>query len=205
MQKAMNSSPVNIEEDKVTMNGGPTEEQIQRMKQLNKSAAPFFIGGIIIAILYVIVVLMNWLDFSTFLKTSPEDLPDLQSRIGFVLRYGTFGALWVFICLFTVGVLRSQSPANDPTSGNDHFIMKAKNVLNNSFEQFILHIFSELILVQHLDALHTIRYIPALTIIFIVGRITFWLGYPHYRPFGFMLNIIPLSVTMAYSLYAFFI
>ena len=180
---------------------GFTEAEKEKMKKFTKGSAPFLIAGQLLALFVMALVVTFCIDFGQIVKTTAKELEDLQSRIGFVFRYSTFGVMWVVVCLLSVISIRVRSPANDPTAGCEHLVQNAKNILNNSFEQLVMAVLSQLILVQHLDGEHTLNFIPALTLLFIVGRITYWLGYPQHRLFGFSLNITPLCITMFYNFF----
>ena len=180
---------------------GLTEEDKQKMKKFFIGGIPAMIGGQLFAIGYIALVLSDWIDFSKSVNTRVEELVDIQSRIGYVLRYSTPGVMWIIRCMFAVMLRRSLSPAMDPSAGAEHHVQNAKNILNNSFEQFVLALVSQLILVQHINPEQTLKYIPALALLFVIGRVTFWLGYPRYRLFGFLVNLIPLLLTMGFNSY----
>ena len=173
----------------------------KQLDQFKRTSNLCLVAGHVFTIIVMVLVLWDWIDLGKFIKTKAEELSDIQSRIGFVLRYSTPGAMWVFRCMFDLMLKRARCPAVDPTSGNEHLVLNAKNIFNNSFEQYLLVLTSNLILVQHLDGELTRKYIPAQFFLFVFGRFTFWLGYPKYRMFGFSLNFFTLFVTMGFNLY----
>ena len=193
-------SGVSVKPDK----RGFSDEDKEQMKKFGKGAAGPLILGQLTAITVIVLTLNDVIDFSKLVTIDVHSLADIQSRIGFVLKYSTTGVLWIIRCLFTIMYRRTTSPAMDPTCGADHLLVRQRNVLNNSMEQFILSLVSQLILVQYLTSEETVKYIPVLSQLFIIGRVTYWLGYPKYRLFGFMLNIIPLTTTMSYNTYKFY-
>ena len=76
-----------------------------------------------------------------------------------------------------------------PMTGRDHLLPQLeKNVLMNTIEQFGLFAVSLLALGSSLHTPEQLRLIPTLCILFIIGRITFRLGYPDNRAFGFTIN-----------------
>ena len=119
-------------------------------------------------------------------------------KIKYVLRHSTPGALWLLFCPLYVIYKRVGTPAMVPTSGNEHLVEVAQKIMLNSLEHFVLHITLQLILVSFITAKQTINLIPTLNLLFIFGRIFFFIGYPKYRPFGFFLYFIPLLSVMSY-------
>lgn len=115
-----------------------------------------------------------------------------------MLQHSTPGVVWLLFCTFYVISKRVGTPAEVPTSGHEHLTQSAKNIFLNSLEQFIMFFVSQLILVSYLTSKQVLNLIPTLNLLFIVGRITFWLGYPMNRSFGMTLNFAPLFVTMSY-------
>ena len=182
---------------------GLSEEDQNFMKNYNRRAIPYFISGIVFNIIFISLVLSHTLDLSGK-NTKAVDLMDIQSRIGYVLKYSTPGLLWLVFCIAYVTTVRVRTPAVDPLNNSEDMVLKAKNILVNSFEQFILSLCSQLVLVTHLGSEQTMRYIPALSFLFVLGRITFALGYPGKRDFGFFTNMAPLLLTVFYICYKFF-
>ena len=184
----------------------PRHSEVDRryMQSYLRGALPYAIGGTIFTLVTIILVLTHTIDLSKLGKTSAEDLPDLQSRFGYVLKFSTPAVLFIFVCIHWVIHNRVRSPAMDPLYNQEKYITKSNNILQNTVEQFILSIVAQLILVTHLDAEHTLKYIPALSLLFIIGRITFWIGYPQYRSFGMITTMAPTMVVIAYNVYKFF-
>ena len=180
-----------------------SEEQRKYMKQFGRRAIPFLISGAVFNVIIITLVIKNKIDLSQYIKTRANDLQDIPSKIGFVLKYSTPGVLWLWLCVYSVIRIRVRSPAMDPLANEEQFVLKAKNILQNSFEQFILSLVSQLILITHLDSVSTVKYIPALSFMFILGRIAFWLGYPNYRSFGLITSLAPITVTIFYISYRF--
>jgi len=154
-----------------------------------------FLGSVTYALLY------NKIDFSQYQSTTAQDLKEIGPRIKFVLQQSTLSVTWLLFCMYYVISKRAGSPAVDPLSGHEKRTEMAKNNFNNSLEQFIMSIMSQLILVTHLEPESILNVIPTLNLLFIMGRITFWLGYPKYRTFGFGVTAFPTIAVIAFNTY----
>ena len=132
------------------------------------------------------------------------DLIDFNSRLRYVLLHLTPGIAWILLSSWFVIQKRLTSPAIDPMDGYEKVTEVSKNNLTNSCEQFLMSSVSQLILVIHLESNIILNIIPILNLMFIAGRVAFWVGYPRYRSFGFMLTNYPIIATIAYNLYKFF-
>ncbi|CAG2113539.1 unnamed protein product, partial [Medioppia subpectinata] len=70
----------------------------------------------------------------------------------------------------------------------EHLTQSANNNLRNSCEQFLLSFVSQLILITHLEPTDVLNVIPAMNLLFVAGRVAFWVGYPVHRGVGFTLS-----------------
>jgi hypothetical protein len=181
-----------------------TKEERKMMKKFAKGAIPYLISGTLFIWIFMFLVFFDVVNFGKLAKTKAQNLVDIQSKIAFVLQHSTPGVMWLLVCMGSVIFIRVRSPAMDPISGNEKLTETVKNNFTNSLEQFVMSVMSQLILVTHLSPENTLKYIPVLTFLFILGRITFWLGYPNYRSFGFITTNTPILVTMCYNFYKFF-
>ena len=114
-------------------------------------------------------------------------LTDTASRIGLALKADAFAALPLMVGVVTVGNNRFLSEAIDPTlQKENHATQINGRVVENTLQQFVLFVVATLALGATLSA-DTMRIVPAATIVFVVARIAFWIGYriqPLYRAFG---------------------
>lgn len=100
---------------------------------------------------------------------------------------------------------RISTMAVDPSPNNDKHVFRANSILRNFFEQFVISAFSQLILISHLSAKQTHQFIPLMNLFFVVGRITFWAGYPRSRSFGFSCCLAPSITAASISAYEFLV
>ncbi len=180
-----------------------SKEERQMMRNYMSGARPLMPIGILFVSIFTYLVMNNIIDFGKYNKTSAKDLSDFPSKVKYVLQHLTLGITWILLSMYFVIFKRVSSPAMDPMSGYEKVTEAAKNNLTNSCEQFLMTAVSQLILITHLDAITIVEVIPALNLLFIIGRITFWLGYPKYRAFGFMVTNLPIGFIIVYNLYRF--
>lgn len=126
----------------------------------------------------------------------PADLTDFSAKLQFTLRFQIIGVVWMIFCMWSVIAKRFPSPAVNPMSGYEHLTEIPKNIMTNSLEQFVMSVLTQLSLLTYLDGDETKKIIPMLTTMFLVGRITFWAGYPTYRSFGFWVTMWPTQIAM---------
>jgi len=137
-------------------------------------------------------------------KIKPSDLKDFQSKVQFTFQYSILGVVWMFFSLWYVISKRFPSPAVNPLSGHEGLTEAAKNILTNSLEQFFLSLVTQLSLISFIDEVTTQRAIPLLNLFYIIGRITFFLGYPENRSFGFWVTMWPTQISLWICLSNFF-
>ena len=112
---------------------------------------------------------------------------DVSSRLAYALQMNAFAILPLLVGVMIVGNSRFLSDAIDPTLNKEEFATQINGrVVNNTLEQSVLFLIGTLALSVNLTA-PQMGIIPAATIVFIVARVAFWVGYrihPLYRAFG---------------------
>jgi hypothetical protein len=115
------------------------------------------------------------------------DLADIGSRLGYTLKANVFAVIPLLIGIITVGNNRFLSEAIDPTLHKEDTNIEINGrVVENTLQQYVLFLVGTLGLCISLTP-EQMRVIPAATIVFIIARIAFWIGYrihPLYRAFG---------------------
>jgi len=178
-----------------------TVEEQNKMKKMKQGYL------ISMPILFAILGVIAWaliyqkLDFGRYQGIKAYTLTQLPARWEYVLRHSTLGVLWLLFCFGYVGIQRSNTPAMDPSAGYEHVTQMSKNIFLNSLEQFVMSVFSQLILVTYLEPKYVLNVIPAMNIMFFVGRVLFWWGYPHKRGIGFGLGFYPTVSALLYITY----
>ena len=125
-------------------------------------------------------------------------LTDLGGRLGYALKANAFAAIPLMVGTITVGNNRFLSEAIDPTlHKEDQATLINGRVLDNTLQQYVLFVIATMALSVSL-APAEIKVIAAATIVFIVARFAFWIGYrihPLYRAFG-MASTMYLNIGM---------
>lgn len=126
-------------------------------------------------------------------------------RVEFTLRYQTLLVSWLLFAILNTIYGRLTNMAINPLDETKEPIVQSrKNILTNSLEQIVLSLFSQLIFVSFASPEAILKVIPLVNIIQFVGRITFQIGYPLKRAFGFQCSQLPTIFLVLYNLYKFF-
>lgn len=134
------------------------------------------------------------------------NIPDRQEaletpvqRLVFTLRWQCLSVLTFMFGICRIANKRFLTTAIDPISGKGQTDLEVdKRYLQNTFEQFVLSIVGQLILSTFLHPSTASRVIPSLVILFVCGRILFWIGYrmsPLRRATGFAMTFYPSAVV----------
>ena len=132
-----------------------------------------------------------------------NNLTTFSDKLQFTLVYLTWPVLLLPIHVVLVIRKRMSTMAIDPSAENDKHVFQVNSIFRNYVEQFILSAFSQLIVLSHLTAKQTLQFIPLMNLFFVVGRVTFYLGYPRSRSFGFCCGMLPSMTALIVSVYEF--
>ena len=156
---------------------------------------------------FIIVLAANWIFSIAFFlgmklvwHWQPEDW-GIADRIALVLKDAVFALLpgVIGICIVAAQRLNpsmfvGQTPkANSAVDINNRFIL-------NTFEQFTAYFVANAGLAMYCPP-EEARSLPLLTMLFVMGRILFWIGYhrnPYLRAFGFGITFYPTVVAFAW-------
>ena len=129
---------------------------------------------------------------------SNADFIDVSSRLTYALQMNAFAVLPLLIGVMIVGNSRFLSEAIDPTLNREDLATQINvRVVNNTLEQTVLFLVAALALSVNLAA-PQMGIIRAATIVFIIARIAFWIGYrvhPLYRAFGMAEPVVSTSAS----------
>ncbi len=114
-------------------------------------------------------------------------LADVGDRLAFALQLNAFAMLPLLASFITVGNNRFLSDAIDPTLHKESLATEINGrIVENTLQQSILFLAGTLALSVSLTG-PQMRVIAAATLVFVVARLAFWIGYrihPLYRAFG---------------------
>lgn len=129
----------------------------------------------------------------------------LLKRLVFTFRLQLFGGFTLIMGMMGVIFVRGQSDATaDPIKGNaEHLTEVSKNIFQNTLEQYLMHFIGQMVLCTFLSS-ESMKAIPLLVALFVVGRIVFKFTYQKdssLRLYGFAPTVLPTFATYAYCTY----
>lgn len=137
---------------------------------------------------------------------SPAAAPDFTTRLRFALAADLLIWVWLVVAVGNVARARFFSPADIAGSG----LTRASSamairtaILENTFEQAVLTFGAHLGLAA--ASPQAVRWIPALIVLFWIGRAAFWIGYRRGaagRAFGFAMTFYPTVFAYIVALVA---
>ncbi|HEY9632236.1 MAG TPA: MAPEG family protein [Coleofasciculaceae cyanobacterium] len=177
-----------------------TNSENSSLKVLSQQQKIVFKGVIAALVFSISFVLIAY-----FLVALPLPILDtVEQRLIFTLRCQIFPVLMLFTGIAAVANDRFLSPAINPLAGAESEGIRVHlRYLGNTLEQFVLFFIANLILSTFLDA-NTIKLIPILAMVFVLGRLAFWFGYlknPLYRAFGMGVTLYPTAAVLLYDAY----
>ncbi|CAF1178386.1 unnamed protein product [Didymodactylos carnosus] len=163
-----------------------------------RRAMPFMIISGILTALAIYLALYNKLPWTIGGHSS------LLKRIVFALRLSFVEILFLIFMILTIARIRSSTFAIDPTDARGQSIVEQpQRILQNTLEQFLVKFILSIVLATLLHSRELIL-LPVLTILFLIGRITFVIGYPRNRAFGMVMNLVSsviIGLIIVYRLY----
>lgn len=113
----------------------------------------------------------------------------------------------VVLLLSVLGVIydRVTKAVADPLSGCEHIIQLSKNHLSNTMEQFSIMFLSTIILITFLESPEEMRLVPLYSLLFVIGRILFRVGYginSGFRVWGIHVNLYSSCFVIGLILYS---
>ena len=145
--------------------------------------------------IFLTLIFTHIIDFSFFGKYFVEDLPNHNSRIKFVCQLSIYPIYWLIFCFMGVVLFN--------VLWNHHrtLVRKMNNIFLISILHFLQSFIAQCVLVLFLDARLTLRYIPALVFLFILGRGTLLMRGRHYWIIGNGISVRPALLAIIYIIY----
>lgn len=147
-----------------------------------------------------LIAAVIWWGCARFIPSS--DMPDAFDRVMFALKCSAVAILLTFLTgLEAVSHERLTSEAFDPLAGKEtKSILVNLRYLQNTLEQLILFVPGLLLLAAYSDAGSVTQTVSAATLVWIVARIAFWIGYrrgPQYRIAG-LVGMMQSMIVLLY-------
>lgn len=159
-----------------------------------------FLRDTVIAVALSLAVILIGCNYVIY-KMPP--LPTVADRIVFTLRFLCLSMLPLVGGIIYVGNLRFifiQTPKSDVSAMLEETLDRHTYCLQDTFLQTFVHCVIMLSLSTFLEE-SAMKLTPILTILFILGRVAFWVGYVHRplaRAFGFALTFFPTLLSLCY-------
>jgi len=168
----------------------------------------FVYGGLLTVAATAVSFLLVSLAFSGRLKVfapkQPPVLTTFSEKLEFTSRYWVLCLFWIYFTTHVVILRRFMTKAINPLAGHEHLVKASININTNSIEQLVYSVVGQISLLSCLDSNKTVSIIPLLNVIWVFGRILYWLGYPKYRAFGMTLTVFPVSLALFFVVHSFF-
>ena len=134
----------------------------------------------------------------------PTGVESVAGRLAYALRLDVFAALPLFFMLASVGNARFKSEAINPLlpTENPKVVVNGR-VASNTLEQTFVFVVACAALGTLLQP-HQLRLLLACTVVFILARVAFWVGYrihPLYRAAGMAATSYLNIGLLAFSVY----
>ena len=152
------------------------------------------ISSLVILSITLLLVVYDKVDLS--FRYTKQDVNDYESKVKFMFRWMILPSIWLVHTIMAVTLKRFRTIAWDPMGGHDDLLEVDQRILQNTLEQTLLSFLCQLILLDFLSPLETLKVIPFINIWFFLGRILFWALYPRYRTFGFCFSMVPNALSL---------
>lgn len=126
-----------------------------------------------------------------------------ENRLKLTIQLTFLDLIPLIFSIFSVIRIRMRTVAMNPLDPRGHLLVeKQQNILRNTVEQLMIKLIISLnlsIILHHDEFI----LLPIFTFLFLVGRLTFAIGYPFYRSFGISMNILASIIFACFISYRF--
>lgn len=174
------------------------KEEICKWNKEMKAMAPIFFAQLILSALLTAGILYGGYYHCNSIPVPKSN--NFEDTFIYFIRCCVFPcAIVIFNAVVSVIGKRTTTPAANPLAGKEHFLTMEKNFLSNSVEQALIFLMISAVLITYLDTTE-MKIIPLYTIVWVVGRILFRIGYgisPLYRSLGMLMHIWTSPIFIA--------
>lgn len=168
-----------------------------KIRKLQLISASSFILALILIFITFLTIYYEVVNVS--FNHTISDVSNFNQKLQFTLRFMLLPTTWLMHAILTMVLKRFRTIAWDPMDTEGMEVSKAEqNMLTNTVEQTLLSLLSQIILLPFLKPVQVLRVIPTMNILFLVGRISFTIGYPKFRSFGFSFSMIPSVLAIKF-------
>ena len=135
------------------------------------------------------------------IANSDQSAPfSMEERLLLTIQLSFIDLLPLIVAVFTVIHVRISTIAVNPMHPRaDPLVEKPQRILQNTLEQLLIKVILSFALCTVLRPEQLII-LPMFTVLFLIGRLTFALGYPNYRSFGMGMNLFSASIVTLFLL-----
>ena len=177
------------------MKTGADEQRMRsEVNEFKKQVAPEIILSTIFTSVLIFLSFYDYLPWKIVDNQHKNQL-SFKRRYIFTLQLVFVDILPLLICIFVVFNRRRQTYAINPMDPRgEESVQALKGILQNTLEQFIVKVTLSFLLSIVLYS-NELMLLPTFTFLFILGRLTFALGYPTHRSFGMTMNFLSVILV----------
>jgi hypothetical protein len=159
---------------------------------------------IISCILTALVLTITFFDQLPWTVAIGSKTLSFEDRLIFTLQLSFIDFFPFFIAIIAVINRRMTSIAVNPMDKRGHELVEQRQrILQNTLEQLVIKVILSLVLCTVIES-NELIILPVFTILFVLGRFTFAIGYPNYRSFGMGMNFVSavlVTILIGYRLF----
>ena len=167
------------------------------LRKYQRRILPMIISSMIITTLVLSMAFFDKLPWTVAIDLS------LENRLIFTLQLLFIDLFPLLMAIFGVINIRASSIAINPMDPRGHALVEQRQrILQNTLEQSIIKLILSLALCTVLRS-NELIVLPVFTLLFVIGRAAFALGYPNYRAYGFAMNLVStvlVTILISYRL-----
>lgn len=174
------------------------------LRKYQRIALPLMVASITITTGLLTMALFDKLPWTITIENYTK-LFSLEKRLIFTIQLLFIDCFTLLFAIFAVINRRVTTIAINPLDPKGQVLVEQRQrILQNTLEQLVIKVILSLTLCTVLQS-NELMVLPIFTFLFILGRLTFALGYPKYRSFGFLMNLSSSIFIIAVISYRLFI
>ena len=156
------------------------------------------VGGMTAVIKIMLMAYNNELNILSLagVKVDSNQLKSFADKFEFTVKYWTPGLVWLYFYIHVVIIRRFVTGALIPNTQIEYLVANQRSILTQSIEQFLFAVVTQMAVLPYLTSTQVINVIPVANLLFFLGRLFFWLGYPKFRTLGVVTTMAPFSVML---------
>lgn len=156
------------------------------------------VGSMVFVIKAMLMAYNNELNIlsSAGIKVNAGQLQTFSDKLEFTVKYWTPGLVWLYFYIHVVIVRRFMTGALIPNTTIEYLVANQRSILTQSIEQFLFAVVTQMAALPYLTGGQIVNIIPLANLLFFVGRLFFWIGYPKFRTLGVVTTMAPFSVML---------